>query len=133
MARLWLRGGDSPLEKIVPICGAEDVLEARREAETVAVSPKITDYVVAIASATRDDAALRLGVSPRGTLHLLRMSQALASMDGRDYVLPDDMKRAAVPVLAHRVLSSAQNRLKLSRSAPEIIERIVASIPSPVD
>ena len=133
MARLWLRGGDSPLEKIVPICGAEDVLEARREAETVAVSPKITDYVVAIASATRDDAALRLGVSPRGTLHLLRMSQALASMDGRDYVLPDDVKRAAVPVLAHRVLSSAQNRLKLSRSAPEIIERIVASIPSPVD
>ena len=133
MARLWLRGGDSPLEKVAPVCKAEDVLEARREAETVAVSPKITDYVVAIASATRDDAALRLGVSPRGTLHLLRMSQALASMDGRDYVLPDDVKRAAVPVLAHRVLSSAQNRLKLSRSAPEIIERIVASIPSPVD
>ena len=54
-------------------------------------------------------------------------------MGGRDYVLPDDVKRAAVPVLAHRVLSSAQNRLKLSRSAPEIIERIVSSIPSPVD
>ncbi len=54
-------------------------------------------------------------------------------MDGRNYVLPDDVKRAAVPVLAHRILSSAQNRLKLSRSAPEIIERIVASIPSPVD
>ena len=133
MARLWLRGGDSPLEKIVPVCGAEDIPAVRREAETVAVSPKITDYVVAITSATRDDAALRLGVSPRGTLHLLRMSQALAAMDGRDYVLPDDVKRAAVPVLAHRVLSSAQNRLKLSRSAPEIIERIVASIPSPVD
>ena len=133
MARLWLRGRDSPLEKVAPVCKAEDVLEARREAETVAVSPKITDYVVAIASATRDDAALRLGVSPRGTLHLLRMSQALAAIDGRDYVLPDDVKQAAVPVLAHRVLSSAQNRLKLSRSAPEIIERIVASIPSPVD
>ncbi len=133
MARLWLRGSDTPLDGLTSVCAAEDVLAARREVEAVAVSPKVTDYVVAITSATRDDAALRLGVSPRGTLHLLRMSQAIASMDGRNYVLPDDVKRAAVPVLAHRILSSAQNRLKLSRSAPEIIERIVASIPSPVD
>ena len=133
MARLWLRGTGTPLDAMNPVCSAHDVLEARREVQTVSVSPKITDYVVAITSATRDDAAFRLGVSPRGTLHLLRMSQALAAMDGREYVLPDDVKRAAVPVLAHRVLSSAQNRLKLSRSAPEIIERIVSSIPSPVD
>ena len=133
MARLWLRGSDTPLDGLTSVCAAEDVLAARREVEAVAVSPKVTDYVVAITSATRDDDALRLGVSPRGTLHLLRMSQAIASMDGRNYVLPDDVKRAAVPVLAHRILSSAQNRLKLSRSAPEIIERIVASIPSPVD
>ena len=133
MARLWLRGADTPLDAMTPVCSAQEILTARREVEAVSVSPKITDYVVALTSATRDDAALRLGVSPRGTLHLLRMSQALAAMDGRDYVLPDDVKRAAVPVLAHRVLSSAQNRLKLSRSAPEIIERIVSSIPSPVD
>ncbi len=70
---------------------------------------------------------------PRGTLHLLRMSQSLAFMDRREYVLPDDVKRAAVPILSHRVLSSVQNRLKLSRSAPEIIEQIVSSIPSLVD
>ncbi len=133
MARLWLRGSDTPLDGMTPVCGAEDILAARRAVEAVSVSPKITDYVVSLVSATRDDAALRLGVSPRGTLHLLRMSRALAAIDGRDYVLPDDVKQAAVPVLAHRVLSSAQNRLKLSRSAPEIIERIVASIPSPVD
>ena len=133
MARLWLRSSDTPLDALTPVCAAEDILAARKAVEAVSVSPKITDYVVSLVSATRDDAALRLGVSPRGTLHLLRMSQALAAMDGREYVLPDDVKRAAVPVLAHRVLSSAQNRLKLSRSAPEIIERIVASIPSPVD
>lgn len=133
MARLWLRGADTPLDAMTPVCSAQEILTARREVEAVSVSPKITDYVVALTSATRDDAALRLGVSPRATLHLLRMSQAIAAMDGRDYVLPDDVKRAAVPVLAHRVLSSAQNRLKLSRSAPEIIERIVSSIPSPVD
>ncbi len=133
MARLWLNGSETPLDGIAPVCAAKDVLAARKAVEAVAVSPKITDYVVSLVSATRNDAALRLGVSPRGTLHLLRMSQALAATDGRDYVLPDDVKRAAVPVLAHRVLSSAQNRLKLSRSAPEIIERIVASVPSPVD
>ena len=133
MARLWLRGSETPLDGLTPVCAAEDIPAARKAVEAVAVSPKITDYVVAITSATREDAALRLGVSPRGTLHLLRMSQALAAMDGREYVLPDDVKRAAIPVLAHRVLSSAQNRLKLSRSAPEIIERIVSSIPSPVD
>jgi MoxR-like ATPase len=61
------------------------------------------------------------------------MSQSLAFMDRREYVLPDDVKRAAVPILSHRVLSSVQNRLKLSRSAPEIIEQIVSSIPSLVD
>ena len=90
-------------------------------------------YAVSIVEATRNDTALRLGASPRATLFLLRMAQALSFMDDRDYVLPDDIKKAAVPVLAHRVLPSAQNRLKLSRSTPEIIERIVSSVPSPVD
>jgi len=133
MARRYLVDSSTPLDCVTPVCNGKDILSIRQSIRNTAVSPKILSYAAAIAQATRNDAALRLGVSPRGTLFLLRMAQALSFMDGRDYVLPDDIKKGAVPVLAHRVIPSAQNRLKLSRSTHEIIERILSTIPSPTD
>ncbi len=80
MARLWLRGSDTPLDGMTPVCTAEDILAARKAVEAVAVSPKITDYVVAITSATRDDAALRLGVSPsRGVSEPRSQNRAMSA------------------------------------------------------
>ena len=133
MVKKYLNDFSAPVDELAPVCTGEDIMHLRHTIRQVAVSPKVISYAVSITDATRNDTALRLGASPRGTLFLLRMAQALSFMDGRDYVLPDDIKKAAVPVLAHRVLPSAQNRLKLSRSTPEIIERIVSSVPSPVD
>lgn len=133
MVKKYLNDFSAPVDELAPVCTGENIMHLRHAIQQVAVSPKVISYAVSITDATRNDTALRLGASPRGTLFLLRMAQALSFMDGRDYVLPDDIKKAAIPVLAHRVLPSAQNRLKLSRSTPEIIERIVASIPSPVD
>jgi len=133
MVKKCLNDFSAPVDDLTPVCTGEDIMHLRHTIRQVAVSPKVISYAVSITDATRNDTALRLGASPRGTLFLLRMAQALSFMDGRDYVLPDDIKKAAVPVLAHRVLPSAQNRLKLSRSTPEIIERIVSSVPSPVD
>ena len=133
MVKKYLNDFSAPVDELAPVCNGEDIMHLRHAIRQVAVSPKVVSYAVSIADATRNDTSLRLGASPRGTLFLLRMAQALSFMDDRDYVLPDDIKKAAVPVLAHRVLPSAQNRLKLSRSTPEIIERIVSSVPSPVD
>ena len=64
---------------------------------------------------------------------MVRASQAFAALDGRDFVLPDDVKAVAVPVLAHRLVSSAQNRLRLAGSTAEIVSRILDTVPAPVD
>jgi MoxR-like ATPase len=98
----------------------------------VHVSEAVEDYVVRLARATRLHAALQLGASPRATLALYRASQALAALQGRSYVLPDDVKRLATPVLAHRLIASAQSRLR-GRGAAEILAEIVSSVPVPVE
>jgi len=83
-----------------------------------------------VSTATRTSPALRLGASPRATLHLVRATRAWAALDGRDYVIPDDVQTLAVPVLAHRVLLTAEAHV--GRSTPEqIITDLVARIPVP--
>jgi len=97
-----------PIERLKPVLGCADVVRLQQEARRVRVEPAIADYLVRIASATRRSSDLALGVSPRGTLLLQRAAQARSLVEGRDYVLPDDVKLLAVSVLAHRVVPRAR-------------------------
>src|SRR5699024_2480293 len=93
-----------PVDAVEPVASGEDILAAQAAVKTVKVSEAVRGYIVSIADATRHSDKVKLGVSPRGTLALMRASQAHAAMDGRDYVLPDDVKAVAVDVLAHRII-----------------------------
>jgi len=102
--RLILRGaGAAVLDRLEPVLPAEAVLDLQKQVESVKVDDSLVGYLMAIVNATRTHAALDLGVSPRGSLALLRSAQALALVDGRRYCVPDDIKQLAIPALAHRV------------------------------
>jgi MoxR-like ATPase len=97
--------GDHPIEQLEPVATTEDLLAAREATAAVAVEAPIREYVTRLARYTRDHA--QLGVSPRGAISLLRAGQARAVLDGRDYVIPDDVQAEAQVVLAHRIRRSA--------------------------
>jgi MoxR-like ATPase len=85
-----------------------------------------------LVSASRTDPTIALGISPRGSLALYRTSQALAAIRGRNYVIPDDLKQLAVPVLAHRLILSANTRLR-GHSAQQVLTDLVERVPVPVE
>ncbi len=122
----------SPLDTLEAVCTRNDVVLAQEAVRHIKVSLRIKQYIVDIVSMTRDSERVRLGVSPRGTLALMRASQAWAACDGRDFVLPDDVKAVAVPVLAHRIISRSQGTIRLTESNANIIEYIVGTVPVPV-
>jgi MoxR-like ATPase len=97
-------GGTTPTESLKPVLSADEVLELQARVDLVRAEDSVLDYVMALVAATRVSPLLRLGVSPRGSLALLRAARARALADGRDFLLPNDAKTLAVPVLAHRVL-----------------------------
>jgi len=100
-----LRGGGATApEALSPVLDAAEVLEIQEEVERVRAEESVLDYLMALVEATRTSPHLRLGVSPRGSLALLRAARARALVDGRDFLVPDDLKALAVPALAHRVL-----------------------------
>jgi len=125
--------GATALEQIEPVLSAQEVTDLQAATEKVRVEESLLDYVMAIVGATRRSPLLTLGVSPRGALALLRASQAHALVDGREYVVPDDIKRLAVPALAHRVLV----RARLERAAGSeleadaIVDALLQEIPVP--
>jgi len=106
------------LEQIEPVLSAEEVLELQAANDKVRVDESLLDYVMALVEATRRSPLLGLGVSPRGSLALLRVARARAMADGRAYVVPDDIKRVAVPTWAHRVIV----RARLERPAGDELE-----------
>ena len=123
----------SPLGTLKPVCTTGDIRKAKAEARQIFVSEKISDYIVRIAEATRTSDRVRLGVSPRASLALMHVSQALAALDGRDHVLPDDVKAAAPSVLAHRIITRSQSALRLTDSAEKVIGYILDSVAAPID
>lgn len=129
------REGGSPLDALQPVVTLERLGRMIATVRSVFVSPAVEHYAVAIAAATRVDRDLRLGASPRATLQLVRAAKARAALDGRDFVLPDDIDALAVPVLAHRLVT---NRAALGSSPlgvealGEITARIVAATPVPL-
>ena len=123
-------GSSSPLDELRPVARASDVQDLVISVRSVLVSDQVKDYIISLANATRTSPELRLGASPRATLHLLRASRAWAALDGRDYVIPDDVQRLARPVLAHRLLPTAEAIVE--RHLPEqVVDRIVAQLPLP--
>ena len=123
-------GTSSPLDELRPVARASDVQDLVVAVRSVLVSDQVKDYIISLSNATRTSPELRLGASPRATLHLLRASRAWAALDGRDYVIPDDVQRLARPVLAHRLLPTAEAIVE--RHLPEhVVDRIVAQLPLP--
>ena len=94
----------NPADTIQPVLSGEDVLELQRSVREVHVDDSVLDYMLALVKQTREHPAVELGVSPRGSISLFRAVQALAMVEGRRFVTPDDVKTMAVPVLAHRIL-----------------------------
>jgi len=120
-----------PLDTLNPVIAAQDLLTMQGTVRHVRVADDVRSYMIQIARATREHPAVSLGVSPRGTLALFRASQALAALRGRDFVIPDDVKYLAGPVLTHRIHISPQTRLR-GRTPEEVIEEIIDEVPVPV-
>ena len=130
MEMLDTHGSSSPLDQLKPVASSPDVRELILAVRGVLVSKQVKDYIIALAGATRTAPELRLGASPRSALHLLRASRARAALDGRDYVIPDDIQALAAPVFAHRLLPTAEALVE--RKLPEqVVARLVAEIPLP--
>ncbi len=121
-----------PFETLQPVVTAEEIILLQRVVRQVQWQPEIEHYLLAIVRATRDHAAIQLGVSPRGALALYRACEAYAAIQGRDFVQPDDVKYLAPIVLAHRLQTTTRNRMRGKRTN-EIISEIVESIPVPVE
>jgi MoxR-like ATPase len=121
-----------PLEELQPVSTPDEVLAAIAGVRAVHVSPAVEAYVIAIAQATRAHAEVELGLSPRASLGLHRVAQALAAVRGRAFVLPDDVKAMAPAVAAHRLVLSSGARLR-DRTAVEICHEVLRSVPAPVE
>lgn len=121
-----------PLEDLQPVIDNVTLNAMQKDVQKVRVEDSIRDYVVAIARATRAHSSVELGVSPRGTLYLYHAAQAFAATEGRDYVLPDDVKYLTPFVLTHRLILGAQTRLR-GRTTEDILKEIVEAVPAPVE
>lgn len=130
MAMLADHGSNDPLADISPVADATDVQAMIDAVRGVHVSHAVQRYVVDLVHATRRDPRVRLGASPRASLHLVRAARAQAALAQRDYVLPDDVQRLAEPVLAHRLITSTDAQVSRIDSA-QIISSLLQTVPVP--
>jgi len=121
---------EDPLLTLAAMTTPEQVVALQQTRRGIHISASLREYITDIVRATRSAPALRLGASPRGSLGLMRAGQALAALRGRDYILPDDIKYLALPVLAHRLLLREDERLR-GETPEHVLEEIVRQIPVP--
>jgi MoxR-like ATPase len=121
-----------PLHSLEKISSADELIKMQALIKSVYVHDSLRDYVLKIVHATRTHPDLALGASPRGSLSLFRAAQAFAACEGRDYVLPDDIKTLAPAVLNHRLIVKPESRLK-RRTPRNVLDNILQSVPAPVD
>ena len=124
-------GAADPLAELTPVADADDIRQLIQVVRGVHVADDLTRYVVALVTATRESADLRLGASPRSTLQLVRAARAQAALDGRDFVRPDDLQELAVPVLAHRLLLTAAAQVS-GRTTEAVVAELVDRLPLPI-
>jgi MoxR-like ATPase len=132
IAMLDEHAASDPLDSLRPVSDAVEIRQLIDAVRAVYVADALKAYAVDLAEATRRAPEIRLGASPRAVLHLLRAAKAWAAIEGRDHVLPDDLQFLLVPVLAHRLLLTAEAHVG-GRSAGDVLARIVSSTPVPVD
>lgn len=123
---------ESPLEDLQNVVSVQDIIGVQKAVTSVHIEPKITDYIVRIISATRNlPGDIRLGASPRASLALMRTSRALAFLDKRDYVIPDDVKKLALPVLRHRIMLQPRSIVR-GLTTNDIVKHILKQVTVPV-
>jgi len=118
---------EDPLENLAPVMNPERICELQKKRASITISPAVRDYIADIAAATRAHAQVRYGVSPRGALGMMRAAQGLASLRGRDYVTPDDIKALARPVFVHRIILKHEERTRgaeVSEVLAEVLEKV---------
>lgn len=123
---------ENPLDGLEPVIHSSELIQFQKICRQVYVEESVRNYVIAIAQATRSHKGIKLGVSPRASLNLYLASQALAAVHGRNYVIPDDVKHLAIPVLAHRTMVKAETGIR-GQSAEHIIHEILETVPVPVE
>jgi MoxR-like ATPase len=121
-----------PIEKLTPVITQETLAECQATVKQVFLSDSVKQYIIDLINATRKHEDIYLGASPRGSIGLFKTSQAKAALDGRDYVIPDDIKSLFLSVVSHRIVVSPKGRI--THLTPEqILEEILYSIPVPGD
>ena len=123
-------GQVTPMETLTPVCGTEEILSMQEQLGTVYASREARSYVATITAMTRNHPSLQLGASPRGSIALLRAAQACALLSGRDYVLPDDIRHMALPVLSHRLVLTPEARMK-GICGSQVLSQLVETVPVP--
>ena len=123
--------GKKPMDDLRPICTSGDILRLQQEVEGVHTSREVRAYIANIAAASRRNSALQLGISTRAAISLLRASQARALLDGRDYVIPEDVQRMAAPVLAHRMVLSPEASMR-NMTAERVLQGVMGAVAVPV-
>jgi MoxR-like ATPase len=131
---LMLRQRDTlnPLDDLRPVVGADRVRQLIAWARGVHVSPAVEEYAVGLARATRAHPEIRLGASPRATLQLVRAAKVWAALDGREFVIPDDVATLIEPVFAHRMIAARGSSATRGRSAADAVSTVLRSIVSAV-
>lgn len=122
----------NPLVKLEPVATKDDIIMCQEEVNKVYVHRDLMDYIVRICEATRNYDNVALGVSPRGALSLLRVAKGFAAISDRDFLTPDDIKKAAMPVLPHRLVMNSSSRIK-KNAAIEVIEDVLSRVPVPTE
>lgn len=130
LAMMDSRGTTDPLDHLRPVTNAATVKALARRTRDVYVAPAVRDYIVSITTATRTSSDLKLGASPRSSLHLMAAARAHAALESRDYVIPDDVAGLATVVLAHRVLPSVDAQLA-RKDATSIVKALVSQVAVP--
>ncbi|MBQ8174756.1 MAG: AAA family ATPase [Clostridia bacterium] len=119
-------------EALSAVMSSDEWEACREKIRAVHISGEVQDYIVRLIRATRESTQIRLGVSPRGTVAFARAAQTWAAMQGRDFVLPDDVKALAVPILAHRITTAASGSVKTAEAAEDVVRYLLNTVPAPV-
>lgn len=120
-----------PMATIEPVCTAQDILALQEMVKRVYCSPEVRMYVATLVAATRQEPALALGASTRAAIALIHGAQACALLAGRDYIIPEDVQHMALPVLSHRLVLSAESRMK-GVTAQSVVMKVLKSVAVPV-
>ena len=124
-------GQVKPMETLEPVCSAQDIILLQQMVTTIYCAPEVRAYVAQLVAATRQDPALQLGASTRAAIALIHGAQACALLDGRDFILPEDVQHMVLPVLSHRLLPNPEARMK-GITAEQVLMNILQNVAVPL-